>query len=247
MFIGEREAWGRGLGRDAIVTVLAWGFDAFALHLVQLWGLSTNVRALAAYRRFGFAVDGTLRERSLKSDGERYDRTILSITRAECSTRGTAPEALRRNGVRMDDAARSSSCHSFSRARYQGICIVTSAFSELTPRRSADTFRSLRAAGAAESGNRSRDPWESRKANWAHLLVRLGRPTSCAGGEARAAPKPNERVYGQETETAVRGCSEHLSPRGQRWLEVSAFDEPAVPRVLSYPLPRRASPSLVRP
>ncbi|MGZ8593367.1 MAG: GNAT family N-acetyltransferase [Actinomycetota bacterium] len=70
MFIGEREAWGRGLGRDAIVTVLAWGFDAFA-----------------AYRRFGFAVDGTLRERSLKSDGERYDRTILSITRAEFDAR----------------------------------------------------------------------------------------------------------------------------------------------------------------
>ncbi|MGZ8603152.1 MAG: GNAT family N-acetyltransferase [Actinomycetota bacterium] len=87
MFIGEREAWGRGLGRDAIVTVLAWGFDAFALHLVQLWGLSTNVRALAAYRRLGFVVDGTLRERSLKSDGERYDRTILSITRAEFDAR----------------------------------------------------------------------------------------------------------------------------------------------------------------
>ncbi|MGZ8626551.1 MAG: hypothetical protein ACXWXK_07765 [Actinomycetota bacterium] len=52
------------------MTVLAWGFDAFA-----------------AYRRFGFAVDGTLRERSLKSDGERYDRTILSITRAEFDAR----------------------------------------------------------------------------------------------------------------------------------------------------------------
>jgi hypothetical protein len=47
-------------------------------------------------------------------------------------------------------------------------------------------------AGAAESGNRGRDPWESRKADWAHLLVRLGQLTSCAGGEAREAPKPNE-------------------------------------------------------
>jgi hypothetical protein len=40
-------------------------------------------------------------------------------------------------------------------------------------------------------------------ANWAHLVVRLGRPTSCAGGEARDAPKPNERVYRQETKTAA--------------------------------------------
>jgi hypothetical protein len=37
------------------------------------------------------------------------------------------------------------------------------------------------------------------KADWAHLLVRLGKLTSCAGGEAREAPKPNE------TETSGRG------------------------------------------
>jgi len=72
----------------------------------------------------------------------------------------------------------------------------------------------LRAAGAAESGNRSRDPWESRKADWAHFARRLGSATSRLVGEAREAPKPNERVYGQETETVVRGCSEHLNPRG---------------------------------
>jgi hypothetical protein len=39
--------------------------------------------------------------------------------------------------------------------------------------------------------------------NWAHLVVRLGRPTSCAGGEARETPKPNERVYRQETKRNV--------------------------------------------
>jgi hypothetical protein len=39
-----------------------------------------------------------------------------------------------------------------------------------------------------ESGNRSGDPWESRKANWAHLVVRSGSATGCAGGEARDAP-----------------------------------------------------------
>ena len=81
-------------------------------------------------------------------------------------------------------------------------------------------------------GTAGRDPWESRKVDWAHLLVRLGQLTSCAGGEAREAPKPNERVYGPETKTAVRGCSEHLSPRGRWWLEASASGEPEVPRVL---------------
>lgn len=87
VFIGARDAWGKGFGRDAIVTVLGWGFDTFGLHLVQLWGLTANVRAIRAYRRVGFVHDGTLRERSRKADGRRYDRTILSITRAEFDAR----------------------------------------------------------------------------------------------------------------------------------------------------------------
>lgn len=83
VFIGDHGAWDKGYGGDAITTVLAWGFQALGLHLVQLWGLSTNVRAMKAYRRLGFRVDGELRERSRKSDGKRYDRTTLSITRSE--------------------------------------------------------------------------------------------------------------------------------------------------------------------
>jgi RimJ/RimL family protein N-acetyltransferase len=83
VFIGVHEAWSHGLGGDAIVTLLRWGFDEFGLHLVQLWGLSTNTRAMRAYEKLGFRVDGTMRERSRKSDGKRYDRTVLSITRAE--------------------------------------------------------------------------------------------------------------------------------------------------------------------
>jgi len=63
----------------------------------------------------------------------------------------------------------------------------------LTVHGAAGTFASLRAADAAESGNRSGEPWESCKANWTHLVVRSGKPTGCAGGEVRAAPKPNER------------------------------------------------------
>lgn len=87
IFIGERDAWGRGLGADAIVTLLRWGFGAFELYLVELWGLSTNVRAMRLYDKVGFHVDATLRDRSLKSDGKRYDRTVFSITRAEFDAR----------------------------------------------------------------------------------------------------------------------------------------------------------------
>ena len=87
VFLGEHDAWGKGWGGDAIVTLLGWGFETFGLYLVQLWGLSRNVLAMRAYEKLGFVVDGTLRERSFKADGKRYDRTILSITRAEFDER----------------------------------------------------------------------------------------------------------------------------------------------------------------
>src|SRR5262245_63274799 len=74
-------------------------------------------------------------------------------------------------------------------------CRATSGFVTLTQDAPSVESGLLRGAGTAESGNRNGAPWESRKANWAHLVVRSGRPTGCAGGEARKAPKPNERGY----------------------------------------------------
>lgn len=83
VFIGEPHLWGMGYGGDAMVTLLRWGFDTFALYLVQLWSLSTNLRAIRVYEKIGLRIDGILRERSLKTDGKRYDRTVMSITRDE--------------------------------------------------------------------------------------------------------------------------------------------------------------------
>jgi RimJ/RimL family protein N-acetyltransferase len=83
VFIGERDVWSMGYGSDAMRLLLAWGFETFDLYLAQLWSLATNARAIRAYEKVGFRIDGVLRERSLKSDGKRYDRTYMSITHAE--------------------------------------------------------------------------------------------------------------------------------------------------------------------
>ena len=83
IFIGARDVWSMGYGSDAMRLLLAWGFETFDLYLVQLWSLATNARAIRAYEKVGFRIDGVLRERSLKSDGKRYDRTYMSITRNE--------------------------------------------------------------------------------------------------------------------------------------------------------------------
>ena len=75
-------------------------------------------------------------------------------------------------------------------------------------------FASLRAAEVAESVNRSGEPWESRKADWAHLVVRLGKLTSCAAGEAREAPKPNERHLPLGNRDSCKGLLGAPEPEG---------------------------------
>ena len=82
VFIGEPDAWGKGFGRDAILAILGHAFERLDLHLVELWSLASNHRALRAYGACGFRIDGTLRERSFK-DGRWHDRVILSIRRDE--------------------------------------------------------------------------------------------------------------------------------------------------------------------
>jgi len=64
------------------MTMLSYAFDRLDLHMVELWSLAPNERALRAYRACGFAVDATLRERSFK-DGGFVDRVIMSVTREE--------------------------------------------------------------------------------------------------------------------------------------------------------------------
>jgi ribosomal-protein-alanine N-acetyltransferase len=92
IYIGEPSAWGKGYGRDAVMTLLEYAFDRLDLHMVELWSLASNERAIRAYRACGFAVDATLRERSYK-DGGFVDRVIMSVSRDEF-----ARNRLQRNG-----------------------------------------------------------------------------------------------------------------------------------------------------
>ena len=82
MFIGEPEFWGRGFASDAVMTMLGYAFERFDLHMVELWTLADNNRAIAAYERCGFVPEGRLRERSWK-DGAWVEHVVMSITREE--------------------------------------------------------------------------------------------------------------------------------------------------------------------
>lgn len=66
--IGERDLWSKGLGRDALRTLLRHLFDDLDLQRVALHVIATNDRAIASYKACGFQVEG-IERRSRRADG----------------------------------------------------------------------------------------------------------------------------------------------------------------------------------
>ena len=53
---------GHGIGTEAILLALRWGFEGLGLHRVSLTVVADNNRAVAAYTRCGFVVEGRFRD-----------------------------------------------------------------------------------------------------------------------------------------------------------------------------------------
>lgn len=80
--IGDGAFRGKGYGTDALRIILRYGFCELNLHRIGLDVISYNKRAIRAYEKVGFQVEGVLREAVLR-DGEKYDRVLMSILRSE--------------------------------------------------------------------------------------------------------------------------------------------------------------------
>lgn len=62
IFIGSIEDQNRGFGRDAIVTLLRFGFDRIGLHRIAIMANAENERAVHLYGSIGFKEVGRERE-----------------------------------------------------------------------------------------------------------------------------------------------------------------------------------------
>jgi RimJ/RimL family protein N-acetyltransferase len=80
--IGERDAWGRGLGTEATSLMLGHAFERLGLHRVGLSVFSYNVRAIRAYEKAGFRIEGRLRDAILR-DGEYWDEIQMGVLAGE--------------------------------------------------------------------------------------------------------------------------------------------------------------------
>ena len=80
--IGERDAWNRGLGTETTSLMLAHAFERLGLHRVGLTVFAFNERAIRAYEKAGFRVEGRLRE-AVQRDGRYWDEVQMGVLRGE--------------------------------------------------------------------------------------------------------------------------------------------------------------------
>ncbi len=65
IFIGEKDAQGKGYGNDAAKMMLRCGFEDLKLHRIYLEVIEGNERAIKSYENAGFVKEGLLRDNVL--------------------------------------------------------------------------------------------------------------------------------------------------------------------------------------
>jgi RimJ/RimL family protein N-acetyltransferase len=80
--IGNRDAWGKGYGTEALQLGLQYAFSELNLHRLTLTVIANNERAIALYEKAGFRREGVFREFGQR-DGKRYDMYLYGLLRPE--------------------------------------------------------------------------------------------------------------------------------------------------------------------
>ena len=76
--IGEADAWGHGYGTEATRLMVDHAFGTLGLHRISLNVFEFNERAIRAYVRVGFLIEGRSRE-SIWRDGRWWDELAMSV------------------------------------------------------------------------------------------------------------------------------------------------------------------------
>jgi RimJ/RimL family protein N-acetyltransferase len=84
IFIGDKRFWNQGYGTETMRLMMKHAFNTLNLNKVYLQVFSNNPRAMKAYEKAGFVVEGRLRE-DMYIDGQYHDVIVMSILRSEWS------------------------------------------------------------------------------------------------------------------------------------------------------------------
>lgn len=72
-FIGDRDAWGKGYGTEAVRLATRFGFDALGLHRIQAGFYETNVGSQRVLEKAGFAYEGRLHKKLRQDVGGAWE------------------------------------------------------------------------------------------------------------------------------------------------------------------------------
>jgi RimJ/RimL family protein N-acetyltransferase len=91
--LGEKDVWGHGYGTEATALMLEHAFTQLGLHRVGLTVFAFNERAIRAYKKAGFLVEGRAREAIWRA-GRFWDEISMSVLETEWRrTRQSARDA----------------------------------------------------------------------------------------------------------------------------------------------------------
>jgi RimJ/RimL family protein N-acetyltransferase len=76
--IDDSAQLGKGLGSEAVTLVLGYAFNGLKLHRVSLRVVDYNLRAIRAYQKCGFVIEGREREAAFV-DGVWHDDIMMAI------------------------------------------------------------------------------------------------------------------------------------------------------------------------
>jgi diamine N-acetyltransferase len=82
ILIGEKEYWGQGYGTETLRLLVKHAFETLNLHRVWLRVYETNPRAIRAYEKAGFVLEGRQRQAEIKN-GKYIDVLVMSLLREE--------------------------------------------------------------------------------------------------------------------------------------------------------------------
>ena len=82
IFIGAKQYWNQGYGRETMRLMLRYGFNQMNLNRIYLRVHANNPRGIRAYEHAGFVHEGVLRQ-DVYRDGKYCDVLIMSVLMSE--------------------------------------------------------------------------------------------------------------------------------------------------------------------
>ncbi len=92
IMIGEKTVWNRGYGTEITRLMLAHAFNTLNLHRVMLRVFANNPRAMRAYEKAGYKLEGTLRQTEFM-DGVYVDTHLMSVLQPEWAAANNKDDA----------------------------------------------------------------------------------------------------------------------------------------------------------